>query len=198
MYTKNLYFDAENHLALSDLRHEQYPLRRGRKRAKNRHLSPEFIRDAMDICRIANWRTGGDSTHDFPLISYTSLFSVINSCQPSWQHSFGFFGRKNVLNNPKMRSQLSFPPLMLEQSDVYENYAKSPVDLAPVLRIPMRPIPVPSRAKTYEKQWFYARFYSRRNGYWSYRKSEKRRWFFASKGNFFVYITSVWHKYPYT
>ena len=154
MYTKKLHFDTENHLPLSDLRYEQYPLRGGRKRAKNHRLSPDFVRDAMNICHIKNRRTGGDSTHDFALISYTSLFSVINSCEPNRQHNFVFFGRKNVLNNPKMRSQLSFPPLMPEQSHVYENYAKSPVDSPPVLRIAMRPIPVPSRAKTYEKKRF--------------------------------------------
>ena len=48
-----------------------------------RRLLREFARDAMDICRIANRKTGGDSTDDFALISYTSLFSVTNSCQPS-------------------------------------------------------------------------------------------------------------------
>ena len=198
MYTKKLYFDAENHLPLSDLRYVQYPLRRGQKRAKNRRLSPDFVRDAMDICRIANRKTGGNFTDDFAFISYTALFSVTNSCQPSWQHNFGFFGRKNVLSNLKMRSQLSFQPLMSEQSDVYKNYAKSPVDSPPVIRIAMRQLPVSSRVKTYQKPRFYARFWPRCDRYLSYRKLEKRRWFFASKGNFFVYITSVWHKYPYT
>ena len=135
MYTKKLYFDAENHIPLSDLRYGRYLLRRGRKRAKNRPLSQYFVRDAMDICRITNRRTGGDSTHDFPLISYTSLFSHIDCCKSNRQHNFGFFRRKNVLNNPKMRSQLSFPTLISEQSDVYKNYAKSPVDSPPVLRI---------------------------------------------------------------
>ena len=119
MYTKKLHFDAENHLPLSDLRYDQYPLCRGRKRAKNRRLSPVFTRAATDICRIGNRRKGGDSRHGFALISYTSLCSVINSWKPNLQHNFGFFGRKNVLNNPKMCSQLSFPPLMSQQSDVY-------------------------------------------------------------------------------
>ena len=154
MYTKRLYFDAENHLPLSDLRYEQYPLRCGRKRGKNHRLSPDFVRDAMEICRITNQRTGGDSTHDFTLISYTSLFSLINCCKYNRQHNFGFFQQKNVLNNTKMRSQLSFPPLISEQSDVYENFAKSPVDTPPVLRISMRLMTVASRAKTYEKQRF--------------------------------------------
>ena len=154
MYTKKLYFDAENHLPLSDLRYEQYPLRRGRKRAKNHRLSPDFVRDAMDICRITNRRTGGDSTHDFALISYTSLFSHINCCKSNRQHNFGYFRRKNVLNNTKMRSQLSFPPLISEQSDVYENYAKSPVNSPPVLRFSRQPMTVASKAKTYEKQRF--------------------------------------------
>ena len=149
MYIKKLYFGAENHLPLSDFRYEQYPWRRGRKRSKNRRLLPDFVRDAIDICRIANRRTGGDSTHDFALISYTSLFSHMNCCKSNRQHNFGFFRRKNVLNNTKMRSQLSFPPLISEQSDVYEDYAKSPVDSPPVLRISMRPITVASRAKTY-------------------------------------------------
>ena len=128
MYTKKLHFDAKIHLSLSDLRYDQYPCCGGRKRAKNRRLSAEFVRDAMDICRFANRRTGCDSTHDFALISYTSLFSHINCCKYNRQHNFGFFGRKNVLSNLKMRSQLSFQPLMSEQSDVYKNYAKSPVD----------------------------------------------------------------------
>ena len=119
MYTKKLHFDAENHLPLSDLRYDQYLLRRGRKRAKNRRFWDVFARDAMRIGCIANRRTGGDSTYDFALILYTSLCSVINSWKPNLQHNFGFFGRKNVLNNPKMRSQLSFPPLMSQQSDVY-------------------------------------------------------------------------------
>ena len=154
MYAKKLYFDAENHLPLSDLRYEQYPRRRGRKRAKNRRLSPDFVRDAMDIYRIANRRMGCDSTHDFALISYTSLFSHIKCCKSNRQHNFGFFRRKNVLNNTKMRSQLSFPPFISEQSDVYENYAKSPVDSPPVLRISMRPMTVASQTTTYEKQRF--------------------------------------------
>ena len=96
MCTKNLHFHAENHLPLSDLWYDQYPLRRGEKQAKNRRFFPLFARDATDIFRIGNRRTGGVSRHDFALISYASLCSVINSWKLNWQHSFGFFRRKNV------------------------------------------------------------------------------------------------------
>ena len=54
MYTKKLYFDAKNHLPFSVLRCDQYPLRRKRKRAKNRRFTHVLARDATGIDRIAN------------------------------------------------------------------------------------------------------------------------------------------------
>ena len=52
MYTKKLYFEAKNHLPFSDLWCYQYPLRRKRKRAKNRRFTHGFARDVMGIDSI--------------------------------------------------------------------------------------------------------------------------------------------------
>ena len=65
MYTKKLHFDAEKRLPFANLRYDQYPLRRGRKRAKNRWFLHVFAREVTGICRIVNQRTGGESTGDF-------------------------------------------------------------------------------------------------------------------------------------
>ena len=198
MYIKKLHFEAKKHLLFSDLRYDQYPSRRGRKRSKNAHFWHVVARHAMRIGRMVNWRTGGDFTHDFAEILYTSICSVINSWKSNQQHNFGFFWRKNVLNNTKTRSQLSIWIFMPHRSDVYEKVAFRGEESPPFLRFAIRPIPVGSREKTYEKSRHFVRFRLRRDWYWSYRKSETRRWFVASKCIFFVYITSVWHKYPYT
>ena len=53
MYTKKFYFDAKNHLPFSDLRCDQYLLRRKRKRVKNRRFTHVLARDATGIDRIA-------------------------------------------------------------------------------------------------------------------------------------------------
>ena len=152
----------------------------------------------MRIGRRANRKTGGDYSHDFAVISYTSLCSVINSWKPNSQHNFGFCWRKNMLNNTKTRSQLSIWIFLPQRSDVYEKVAFRCEESPPFFRFAIRPIPVAWRTKTYEKSLFLVRFRPRRDGYWSYRKSDNGRWFFTSKSKFFVYITFAWHKNPYT
>ena len=78
MYTKKFYFDAKNHLPFPDLRYDQYPLRRKRKRAKNRRFTHVLARDATGIDRIAKRGTGGDFSHRNTTFLYTSLSCVIN------------------------------------------------------------------------------------------------------------------------
>ena len=78
MYTKKFYFDAKNHLPFSVLRCDQYPLRRKRKRAKNRRFTHVLARDATGIDRIAKRRTGGDLSHRNRTFLYTSLACGIN------------------------------------------------------------------------------------------------------------------------
>ena len=151
MYTKKLLIDAENHLPLSDFGYDQYPLRRERKRTKNAHFWHVVARYAMRIGRMANRRTGGDFTHDLSVISYTSLCSIINSWKSNSLHNFGFFWRKNVLNNAKTRSQLSIWIFKLHLSDVYEKVAFRGEESPHFLRFAIRPIPVASRAKTHKK-----------------------------------------------
>ena len=79
MYTKKFYFDAKNHLPFPVLRCDQYPLRRKRKRAKNRRSTHVLARDATGIDRLAKRRTGGDFSHRNTTFLYTSLSSVINT-----------------------------------------------------------------------------------------------------------------------
>ena len=98
----------------------------------------------------------------------------------------------------KLPAQLSFWIFIRHESDVYIKVLFRCEKSPPVLRFAMRSIPVASQAKTSKKSPFYTRFGSRRNGYWSHRKTENGRWFFASKYNFFVYITFVCDKYPET
>ena len=78
MYTKKFYFDAKNHLPFSVLRCDQYPLRRKRKRAKNRRFTQVLARDATGINRSAKRRTGGDISHRNRTFLYTSLAGEIN------------------------------------------------------------------------------------------------------------------------
>ena len=78
MYTKKFYFDAKNHLPFSVLRCDQYPLRRKRKRAKNRRFKHDLARDATGIDRVAKRRTAGDISHRNTTFLYTSLSCVIN------------------------------------------------------------------------------------------------------------------------
>ena len=78
MYTKKLYFDAKNHFPFSVLRCDQYPLRRKRKRAKNRRFTHVLARDATGNDRIAKRRTGGDFSHRNTTFLYISLSCVIN------------------------------------------------------------------------------------------------------------------------
>ena len=125
MYTKKLHFDAKNPLFSSDLRYDQYPSRRGRKRTKNSDFSYVFVRDAIGIGRIANWKKGGDSSHRNATFSYTSLrcgrnIHILN-CERVLVLFNTFFRQKN----PKFCCELGFQLLMTEQSDVYEITAKS-------------------------------------------------------------------------
>ena len=52
---------ANNHNPFSDLPYDQYVLRGGRQRGKNRHFSYVIARDVMGIGRIKNRTTGGGS-----------------------------------------------------------------------------------------------------------------------------------------
>ena len=78
MYTKKFYFDAKNLLSFSVLRCDQYPLRRKRKRVKNRRFTHVLARDATGIDRIAKRRPAGDFSHRNTTFLYTSLSCVIN------------------------------------------------------------------------------------------------------------------------
>ena len=78
MYTKKFYFDAKNHLPFSELRCDQYPLRREPKRAKNGDFLHVFACDATGIDHIANRRTGGGFSHRNGTFLYTSLSCEIN------------------------------------------------------------------------------------------------------------------------
>ena len=83
MYTKKFYFKAKNHLPFSDLRCDQYPLRRKRKRAKNGDFSHGLACDATGIDRIANQRTGGDfwprnTTFLYPSLSCEMNIQILN------------------------------------------------------------------------------------------------------------------------
>ena len=125
MYTKKLYFDAKNHLLSSDLRYDQYPSGRGRKRTKNSDFSYVFVRDATGIGRIANQKTGGDSSHRNATLSYTLLRCCRNihilNCERVLVLFNSFFRQKK----PKLCGELGFQLLMTEQSDVYEITVKS-------------------------------------------------------------------------
>ena len=198
MYTKKLHFEAKNHLLLSDLQYDQYPTGRGRKRTKCSDFSYVFARDPSGIGRIAIRTKGGDSSPRNATFSYTSLRCGINihilNCDRVLVLFSTFFRQKN----PKLCCWLDFQLLMTERSDVYEITGKSCVKSPAVLRFAIRPIRIALRATTYRKCAFFERYRPRRNGYWSYLKSDSGRWFSASMSNFFVYITLVWHKYPYT
>ena len=78
MYTKKFYFDAKNHLPFSDLRCDQYPLRREPKCAQNGDFSHVFACAATGIDRIANQRTGGDFSNRNRTFLNTSLSCVKN------------------------------------------------------------------------------------------------------------------------
>ena len=92
MYTKKLYFDAKNHHLVSDLRYDQYPSGRGRKRMKKSGFSYVFARDPTGISRIANRRKGGDSSRRNAAFSYTSHRCGINIHILNWDRSFKKFG----------------------------------------------------------------------------------------------------------
>ena len=99
MYTKKFYFDAKNHLPFSVLRCDQYPLRRKRKRPKNRRFSHVLARDETGIDRIANRRMGGDFSHRNRTFMYTSLSCAIKiqilNCDGSLPVFAGEKSRKN-------------------------------------------------------------------------------------------------------
>ena len=78
MYTKKLYFDAKNHRPFSDLRCDQYPLRREPKRAWNGDFWHVFACDVTGIDSNTNRRTGGDFWPRNTTFLYTSLSCVIN------------------------------------------------------------------------------------------------------------------------
>ena len=72
-------FGCENHLLFCDLRYDQYTSGLRQKSIKMSDLLYVFKCDATGIGRIANQRTGGDSSHRNATFSYTSRGSVINS-----------------------------------------------------------------------------------------------------------------------
>ena len=62
MYMKLLRNHVNNHLPFSDFPYDQYALRGGRQRGKNRHFSYVIARDATGIGRIQNRTMGGGSS----------------------------------------------------------------------------------------------------------------------------------------
>ena len=142
---------------------------------KKSDFSYVFTRDLTGIGGIANRRKGGDYSHRNATFSYTSLRCGINihilNCGRVLVLFNPFFRQKK----PKLCCELGIQLLMTEQSDVYEKVAFRCEESPPFLRFAIRPIPVVSRVKTYDKSLFFIRFRRRPDGYWSYRKSEKRR-----------------------
>ena len=78
MYTKKLPFNTENQLLLYDVAYDKCPLRCGRQHSKKAHFWHIVTRSAMCIGRMADRRLGSECRHDFAVILYTSLGSVIN------------------------------------------------------------------------------------------------------------------------
>ena len=74
---------AEIHLPFSDLRYDEYPSNCWGKNVKNADFSYLFHDTSRDIHLIRNRRTGGDSTHNFALSSYTSLLVTTNIQSPN-------------------------------------------------------------------------------------------------------------------
>ena len=86
MYMKLLRNHANNHLPFSDLPYDQYALRGGRQRGKNRHFSYVIARDATGIGRIQNRTTGGGSSRRRASFLYTShlrgiKIHILNCCR---------------------------------------------------------------------------------------------------------------------
>ena len=83
---------ANNHLPFSDLPYEQYTLRGGRQRGKNRHFSYVIARDATGIGHIQNRTTGGGSSRRRASFLYTSHLRGIKIHILNYRRSLEKFG----------------------------------------------------------------------------------------------------------
>ena len=86
MYMKWLQKHANNHLPFSDLPYDQYALRGGRQRGKNRHVSYVIARNTTGIGRIQNQTTEGGSSRRRASFFYTShlrgiKIHILNCCR---------------------------------------------------------------------------------------------------------------------
>ena len=94
----------------------------------------------------------------------------------------------------KLPQQLSIWIFIPHQSVVYKTIALRRGERPPVVRFWIRPIPVASRATTYEKYRFMPHCRTSCDVYWSYGKSGMGKWLLVWFWSIFVYITWFWHQ----